>query len=90
MENKKEKTRYSDEELQEFKAIILKKLEEARSGLKISLRPTQPKMPTIPTIHPLRSRSLKRARRYYRKKKTASWQPGSRSSSGIWKMPLSV
>jgi DnaK suppressor protein len=35
MENKKEKTRYSDEELQEFKTIILKKLEEARSGLKI-------------------------------------------------------
>jgi RNA polymerase-binding transcription factor DksA len=35
METKKEKTRYSDEELQEFKAIILKKLEEARAGLKI-------------------------------------------------------
>jgi DnaK suppressor protein len=35
MENRKEKTRYSDEELQEFKSIILKKLEEARSGLKI-------------------------------------------------------
>jgi len=35
MEIKKEKTRYSDEELQEFKAIILKKLDEARAGLKI-------------------------------------------------------
>lgn len=35
MENNKEKTRYSDEELQEFKAIIMKKLEEARGGLKI-------------------------------------------------------
>ncbi|MFN3556589.1 MAG: TraR/DksA family transcriptional regulator [Bacteroidales bacterium] len=35
MENKKEKTRYSEEELQEFKAIILKKLDEARAGLKI-------------------------------------------------------
>ncbi|MBW6478399.1 MAG: TraR/DksA family transcriptional regulator [Bacteroidales bacterium] len=35
MENKKEKTRYSDEELQEFRAIIMKKLEEARAGLKI-------------------------------------------------------
>jgi DnaK suppressor protein len=35
MENKKEKTRYSDEELQEFKAIIIKKLDEARAGLKI-------------------------------------------------------
>ena len=35
METKKEKTRYSDEELQEFKAIIMKKLEEARAGLKI-------------------------------------------------------
>ncbi len=33
METKKEKTRYSDEELQEFKEIILNKLEEARSGL---------------------------------------------------------
>ena len=35
METKKEKTRYSDEELQEFKGIIMKKLEEARAGLKI-------------------------------------------------------
>jgi len=35
METKREKTRYSDEELQEFKEIILKKLEEARDGLKI-------------------------------------------------------
>ncbi len=35
MENKKEKTRYSDEELQEFRTIIMKKLEEARAGLKI-------------------------------------------------------
>lgn len=35
METKKEKTRYSDEELQEFKEIILKKLDEARAGLKI-------------------------------------------------------
>ena len=35
MENKKEKTRYSDDELQEFRAIIMKKLEEARAGLKI-------------------------------------------------------
>ncbi|MFO8067009.1 MAG: TraR/DksA C4-type zinc finger protein [Bacteroidales bacterium] len=35
METKREKTRYSDEELQEFKEIILKKLEEARAGLKM-------------------------------------------------------
>ncbi|HSV88375.1 MAG TPA: TraR/DksA C4-type zinc finger protein [Bacteroidales bacterium] len=35
METKREKTRYSDEELQEFKEIILRKLEEAREGLKI-------------------------------------------------------
>jgi len=35
METKKEKTRYSDEELQEFREIILRKLEEAREGLKI-------------------------------------------------------
>ncbi len=35
MENKREKTRYSDEELQEFKDIINKKLEEARDGLKL-------------------------------------------------------
>ncbi len=35
MENKREKTRYSDEELQEFKEIINKKLEEARDGLKL-------------------------------------------------------
>jgi RNA polymerase-binding transcription factor DksA len=35
METKREKTRYSDEELQEFKEIIIKKLDEAREGLKI-------------------------------------------------------
>ncbi len=35
MENNKEKTRYSDEELQEFRNIIMKKLEEAKAGLKI-------------------------------------------------------
>lgn len=35
MENKREKTRYSDEELQEFKDIINNKLEEARDGLKL-------------------------------------------------------
>lgn len=35
MEEKREKTRYSDEELIEFKEIILKKLEEARGGLKL-------------------------------------------------------
>ena len=35
MEAKREKTRFSDEELKEFKEIILKKLEEARDGLKL-------------------------------------------------------
>ncbi len=35
MEPKREKTRYSDEELQEFRQIILKKLEDARAGLKV-------------------------------------------------------
>jgi RNA polymerase-binding transcription factor DksA len=35
MEVKREKTRFSDDELQEFKEIILRKLEEAREGLKV-------------------------------------------------------
>ncbi len=35
METKREKTRYSDEELKEFREIIMKKLEEARDGLKL-------------------------------------------------------
>ena len=35
METKREKTRYSDEELQEFREIINKKLEEARNGLEV-------------------------------------------------------
>ncbi len=35
METKREKTRYSDAELQEFRDIIQKKLEEAREGLKL-------------------------------------------------------
>ncbi len=35
METKREKTRYSDEELQEFREIIQKKLDEAREGLKL-------------------------------------------------------
>ncbi len=35
MDTKREKTRYSEEELREFKEIINKKLEEARDGLKL-------------------------------------------------------
>jgi RNA polymerase-binding transcription factor DksA len=35
MENSKTKTRYSDEELEEFKQIILAKLEDARTDLKL-------------------------------------------------------
>jgi DnaK suppressor protein len=35
METKREKTRFSDEELKEFREIIMKKLEEAREGLKL-------------------------------------------------------
>jgi DnaK suppressor protein len=35
MEPKREKTRYSDEELKEFREIIEKKLAEAREGLKL-------------------------------------------------------
>jgi RNA polymerase-binding transcription factor DksA len=35
MENSKTKTRYSDEELEEFKQIILAKLETAREDLKL-------------------------------------------------------
>jgi DnaK suppressor protein len=35
METKREKTRFSDEELKEFREIIMKKLEEARDGLKL-------------------------------------------------------
>ena len=35
METKREKTRFSDDELQEFREIIMKKLEEAREGLKL-------------------------------------------------------
>ncbi|MFO7874194.1 MAG: TraR/DksA C4-type zinc finger protein [Bacteroidales bacterium] len=35
MDTKYEKTRYSDEELQEFREIIEKKLKEAREGLKM-------------------------------------------------------
>lgn len=35
METKREKTRFSDDELQEFREIILRKLEDAREGLKL-------------------------------------------------------
>ncbi len=35
METKREKTRYSDEELKEFREIIEKKLKEAKDGLKL-------------------------------------------------------
>jgi len=35
VDNKEEKTRYSDEELEEFKQIILKKLDKAKSDLEI-------------------------------------------------------
>lgn len=35
VDNKEEKTRYSDEELEEFKQIILKKLDKAKADLEI-------------------------------------------------------
>ena len=35
VDNKEEKTRYSDEELEEFKQIILKKLDKAKTDLEI-------------------------------------------------------
>jgi len=35
METKREKTRFSDDELQEFREIILRKLVDAREGLKL-------------------------------------------------------
>jgi hypothetical protein len=87
METKREKTRFSDEELQEFRDIIQKKLEEAREGLKLLTEAYTTQTPTTPTIHPLLSKYSKKAHRSCQRKKTASSLPGSKSSSATLKMP---
>ena len=57
-----ERTRYSDAELEEFKQLILKKLENARADYEL-LR-----------IPPRRSKSSKRAQRPSRKRRADVWR----------------
>lgn len=69
-----EKTRYSDEELQEFKELILAKLDKAKKNMTFSklMSPT-PKATTLPT-HLLHSRFLKKVQALLARKRQAVWQ----------------
>jgi hypothetical protein len=64
-----ERTRYSDAELEEFKQLILKKLENARADYEL-LRATI----TTRRIPPRRSKSSKRAQRPSRKRRADVWR----------------
>lgn len=69
-----ERTRYSDAELEEFKQLILKKLENARADyelLRATITHTADKTRKIPRR---RSRSSKRARQLSRKRRADAWQ----------------
>ena len=64
-----ERTRYSDAELEEFKQLILKKLENARADYELPTRPI-----TTRRIPPRRSKSSKRAQRPSRKRRADVWR----------------
>jgi hypothetical protein len=68
----KEKTRYSDEELEEFREIILQKLEKAQNPI-----PSAMSMILRIPLRPLRF--LKRDTRSFQKKRTASSLPARKS-----------
>lgn len=69
-----ERTRYSDAELEEFKQLILKKLENARADYEL-LRATITTRPiTTRRIPPRRSKSSKRAQRPSRKRRADVWR----------------
>ena len=89
MEQKKEETvekvRYSDEELQEFKELILKKLEKARKDYQmlqsqIDHSSSNDTEDTSPSFKVLEEDPPPRPRR-----RPASWPPASTSSSRIWR-----
>ena len=92
MEEKKEETvekvRYSDEELQEFKELILQKLAKARRDYQmlqsqIDHSSSNDTEDTSPSFKVLEEGSRRR-------RKPASWRPGSTSSSRTWKPRSSV
>ena len=83
------KTRYSDEELEEFKVIIMEKLRKARNDLKMLLKHIPTVMNTEPTTLPLRLRCSKRAIVSFLKKKTAGLLPGNKNLLIHLKMHLS-
>ena len=82
-----EKTRYSDEELLEFKELILQKLEKAqkeyasRGPLTTTLKATTP-----PTPPPL-SKCLKKGLQPIQKRKPASSPSVRKNSSSICRTP---
>ncbi len=69
-----ERTRYSDAELEEFRQLILKKLENARADYEL-LRATitHTGQTTIRRTHRRRSRSWRRAPQLFPKRKADAW-----------------
>jgi len=83
------KTRYSDEELEEFKKLILEKLEKAHRDLKMLTDAYTNNMNMVPMTLLRHSRFLRKDTRFCRKKKTADLLHGNKNSSPRWRMPLS-
>ena len=70
-----ERTRYSDAELEEFKQLILKKLENARADYELLRATITHTADHTPRIHRRRSKCWRRAPRLSRKRRAAGWQP---------------
>ena len=75
-----EKTRYSDEELQEFKELILEKLEKAKRDYEV-LKATGM---TLPIRLPL-LKYWKREHLFFPKKRPVGWLKGRQSLLLTWK-----
>jgi hypothetical protein len=82
-----EKTRYSDEELEEFKMIINGKLDQARKDfdlLKSAITQSESNdtQDTSPTF-----KVLEEGLPPFRRRKPAGWRSGSRNSSSTCRLP---
>ena len=72
-----EKTRYSDEELEEFRQIILGKLEKAQRDYDDMKRSMMNRTVTMLMIHLLHTRLWKRGRQLFCVRKQKDWRRDS-------------
>ncbi len=72
-----EKTRYSDAELEEFRAIIMEKLELAQRDYELLKTSLTGATVMIPTIHLLRTKYWKKELTRFPRKKRPVWHNAS-------------